>query len=67
MKAKVINKFIDKYTQELHDVGEVLTITQERLDEILKVGQLVEVIEERQGKPAAPASTRRKKTKAEEG
>lgn len=46
MKVKVLENFIDKHTKKLHKVGDVLEIKKERFDEIQKVKNLVEVIEE---------------------
>lgn len=46
MKAKVIAKFKDKHTGKVHKVGEVLTISKERFEEILKVAPLVEEVKE---------------------
>ena len=41
MKVKVIRKFRDKYTGELHRKGDFLEITEERYAEIMSVGNLV--------------------------
>lgn len=41
MKVKVMHKFTDKYTGELYNQGDVLTITEERYAEIMRVGGLV--------------------------
>lgn len=46
MKVKVVNEFRDKYTSELYTVGTELEITEERYDEIVKVGRLVEIMKE---------------------
>lgn len=46
MKVKVVGKFVDKHTKKVHKVGEVLTISKERFEEILTVGKLVEEIKE---------------------
>jgi len=45
MKVKVMKEFIDKYTQEFHEVGEVITLTDDRFAEITKVGQYIEVFD----------------------
>lgn len=50
MKVKVLNRFKDKYTGEIHKVDDVLTISKERYEEILTVGQLVEAIPARKKK-----------------
>lgn len=46
MKAKVLKQFIDKHSGEIHKQGETINISQERYDEILSVGPLVEKIKE---------------------
>lgn len=46
MKVKVIERFRDKNTKKIHKVGDVLTISKERYDEILTVGTFVEEIKE---------------------
>lgn len=46
MKVVVLRKFLDKYTGEIHKPGNVLEITEERFEEILKVGKLVEKVSE---------------------
>lgn len=52
MKAKVKTKFRDRYTGERYTVGQIISISKTRYDEIMKVGDLVEKIEE-----AKPAKT----------
>lgn len=54
MKVKVIKQFKDKYTNEVYKVGKTLTVSKERCEEILTVGKLVEVVEEKKAakKPA---------------
>lgn len=47
MKAKVIRKFKDKYSGEMHKEGAVLNISRERFEEILTVAPLVEEIKEK--------------------
>lgn len=42
MKAKVLKKFKDKHSGKIHEVGDTLTISKERFNEILSVGPLVE-------------------------
>lgn len=44
MKAKVLKQFRDKHTGELHKEGTTITVSKERLEEILTVGPLVEPI-----------------------
>lgn len=47
MKAKVLKRFKDKYTGEIYEAGDVITVTKKRFKEILEVDVLVEeVIEE---------------------
>ena len=52
MKVKVISSYRDKFTKKIHQPGEELNITKERADEILKVGNFIELLEEpkQQGK-----------------
>lgn len=59
MKAKVLQKFKDKHTGEIHKVGDVITISEERFEEILTVAPLVEAIEE---KPEQAKKPRAKKS-----
>lgn len=42
MKARVVKEYIDKYTQELHAVGDEVSLTDERFAEITKAGRYVE-------------------------
>ena len=44
MRAKVLETFKDKYTGELHEKGSTITVSKERLEEILVVGPLVRAI-----------------------
>ena len=37
VKVKVLKKFRDKYTKNYHEKDTILSITKERLDEIVKV------------------------------
>ena len=46
MKVKVLHKFTDKYTGEQYRRGDVLDITAERYNEIMRVGLLVYKIEQ---------------------
>ncbi len=46
MKAKVIHEFIDKHTTEIHKVNDILEISEERFEEILQVGKLIEKVAE---------------------
>lgn len=47
MKVKVLTSFRDKNTKTIHQVGEVLEVTEERFKEILSVGKFVSKIEEK--------------------
>lgn len=42
IKVRCLDKFIDKHTKKLHKKGDVFTVTEERMKEILAVGALVE-------------------------
>lgn len=44
MKAKVLKRFKDKHTGELHLKGTTITVSKERFQEILSVGPFVEAI-----------------------
>ncbi len=44
MKAKVLKPFIDQYSGEVYKAGDILTISRERYEEILKTAPLVEEI-----------------------
>lgn len=50
MKAKVLQKFKDKYTGEVREVNTEFTCTKKRLAEILSVGAFVEEIKETEAK-----------------
>lgn len=41
MKAKVLRRFRDKYNGKLYKAGDTITVSKERFDEILSVGELV--------------------------
>lgn len=54
MKVKVTTEFIDRHTGERHRVGEEMEVTQERYDEITRVGAFVKkVAARRRKKPAS--------------
>lgn len=57
MKVKVLRKFLDKHTGEVHKPGDVLEITEERFEEILKVGKLVEKVSKEKTEPEEVAET----------
>lgn len=46
MKVKVIREFMDKHTNELHEVGSVFDVTAKRLKEIQSVGDFVQEVKE---------------------
>jgi hypothetical protein len=46
MEVKVVKRFRDKHTNEIHKVNDVLTINKTRFKEILKVGAFVEEVNE---------------------
>ena len=41
MKAKVLKRFKDKHTGEIHYAGTIITVTKKRFAEILETGKLV--------------------------
>ena len=60
MKVKVIKKFIDKHTKELHKKNDILTIDKKRYEEIVRVDEgLVEVVADE-----APAEKKKPAKKA---
>lgn len=46
MKVKVRTEFKDKYTGELYKAGKELEMTVERVNEVLKVGGFIEILDE---------------------
>lgn len=44
MKAKVLKRFKDKHTGELHLKGSTITVSKERFEEIQTVGPFVEAV-----------------------
>lgn len=50
MKVKVVNRFVDKNTKQLHEYGEVIEVTEERFKEISAAGKYVEKIEDEEPK-----------------
>lgn len=46
MKAKVLKRFKDKHTGEIHEEGDIITVTKKRFKEILEVDVLVEEVTE---------------------
>lgn len=53
MRVKVIKQFRDKYTKTVHKLGETLTVTKERFEEISSAapGPFVEEIKELKKQP----------------
>lgn len=45
MKIKVTQEFKDKYSGELHKIGTEMNLSVERINEILKVGGFLEIVE----------------------
>jgi hypothetical protein len=62
MDARVKHIFRDKYTNRRYKVGEVITITEERFEEILSVGDLVEAVETVEETEKKPAKKGKKKS-----
>lgn len=50
MKVKVIHEFTDRYTKELHRIGDELDLPVKRVNEIVRVGGLIEITEAEQEK-----------------
>ena len=44
MKVKVVNRFVDKETRQLHEYGEVIEVTEARFAEISAAGKYVEKV-----------------------
>lgn len=64
MKIKVINSFRDKNTKEIHQVGEVLEVSDERGAEIISAGNYaVEIDEPKQSETAEPKKEKKSKAK----
>lgn len=64
MKVKVIKKFIDKHTGEVHKKDKILTIDKKRYEEIISVDEgLVEVVIEENTTPTEKKKTTKKATK----
>jgi CRISPR/Cas system-associated exonuclease Cas4 (RecB family) len=61
VKVRVLQTFRDKHTREIHKIDKEMEISQERFEEILTVGELVEEIKEDQ-KPT-PKKQAKKTTK----
>lgn len=62
MKVKVLERFKDKYTGEIHETDKEMEVSKERFEEILSVGNFVKEIAEESAPEAAPKKKRTKKT-----
>lgn len=63
MKIKVINSFRDKNTKEIHQVGKVLEVSDERGAEIISAGNYAAKIDEPK-QAETPELKKEKKSKA---
>lgn len=45
LKVKVIHEFTDRYTKELYRIGDKLDLPVKRVNEIVRVGGLIEIAE----------------------
>lgn len=45
LKVKVIHEFTDRYTKELYRIGDELDLPVKRVNEIVRVGGLIEITE----------------------
>lgn len=50
LKVKVIHEFTDRYTKELYRIGDELDLPVKRVNEIVRVGGLIEITEAEQEK-----------------
>lgn len=55
MKVKTLKRFRDAHTGDIHEVGDEFDVTQDRLDEILAVGNFVKKVAARRRKTAEKA------------
>lgn len=64
MKIKVINSFRDKNTKEIHQVGEVLEVSDERGAEIISAGNYaIEIDKPKQAETSEPKKEKKSKAK----
>ena len=72
LKVKVIHEFTDRYTKELYRIGDELNLPVKRVNEIVRVGGLIEIteveqeeepVEEEEPKEEPKATGRRKRSK----
>lgn len=47
MKAKVIQRFTDLKANKVREVGDTFEVTQARFDELQKIANLLEIVEEK--------------------
>lgn len=47
MKVKTTQRFFDRKEKQTREIGDEFEVTKTRLDEILSVGELVKVVEEK--------------------
>lgn len=45
LKVKVIHEFTDRHTKELYRIGDTLDLPVKRVNEIVRVGGLIEIVE----------------------
>ena len=50
MKVKVIHEFTDRHTKEIYRIGDELDLPVKRVNEIVRVGGLIEIVEVNQDK-----------------
>lgn len=65
MKVRITTEFKDKYTGELHKAGSEMDMTIERINEVLKVGNFIELLGEtveQKTEDDENKTTRRKRT-----
>ena len=68
MKVKVLKKFRDKETREIHNKGDVFEATEERVAEIKqKDSRLVEVVEEKPKQEAEKEAEKEPEKEPEQG
>ena len=72
LKVKVIHEFTDRCTKELYRIGDTLDLPVKRVNEIVRVGGLIEIaeveqeeepVEEEEPKEEPKATGRRKRSK----
>lgn len=68
VKAEVLKKFKDAHTGAIHEVGEVIEVTPERVAEIIAVGEFVRELEpEKPAEDETPAKDEKKASKPKAG